>query len=134
MGDDELSRVVFLNEFEEAASAEEVRDALAQWFNPGAAALDRLFASPPVVVKSNVDAETALRSRQAIETARAKYRIEAMPDGDDTDERGYIDRRVGERRRQGDRRGRTRAETLSPDRRKCERRGGGEGGGFGLSD
>lgn len=125
MGDDELSRVVFLNEFVGDASAEQVRDALAQRFNLGSAALDRLFAGPPLVVKSNVDAATALRYRQAIEAAGARCRIEAMPDEDDTDGQGYLDRRQGERRQQADRRARARTETLGPDRRTGDRRGDG---------
>ncbi|MDZ7748107.1 MAG: hypothetical protein U5K43_04030 [Halofilum sp. (in: g-proteobacteria)] len=57
VADDDLSRVVFLNEFEDGPSREEVREHMAQRFKLDAQALDRLFAGPPIVVKKNVDAE-----------------------------------------------------------------------------
>jgi hypothetical protein len=123
MRDDDLSRVVFLNEFESGIGRDEVRDAMAERFNLGARALARLFAGPPVVVKSNLDAEAALRYKLAIEATGARCRIEAMPVEDDTDGQGYLERRQGERRRQADRRDRTRTEAIVPDRRKGDRRG-----------
>jgi len=125
--DDSLSRVVFLNEFEGDARRQQARTAMAERFDLGAETLARLFAGPPVVVKSNVDAETALRYKLAIEATGAKCRIEAMPPENDTDGRGFLDRREGERRQRPDRRGRTRTEAIEPDRRKGERRNGGEG-------
>jgi|GEM_PF-3598889 len=131
VSDDGLSRVVFLNEFEGDASREQVRDAMAARFNLDAKRLARLFAGPPVVVKSNVDAETALRYKLAIEATGAKCRIEAMHAGDDGDGQGYVERREGERRERQDRRGRTRIEAIEPDRRRGERRKGGAGDGEG---
>lgn len=120
--DNDLSRVVFLSETGDDAAREEVRDAMARRFNLGAEALARLFAGPPVVVKSNLDAETALRYKLAIEATGAKCRIETMPVEDDTDSQGYLDRRQGERRQAGDRRDRARTESITPDRRQGERR------------
>jgi hypothetical protein len=120
--DNDLSRVVFLSEIADDATREEVRDAMAKRFNLGAEAIARLFAGPPVVVKSNLDAETALRYKLAIEATGAKCRIETMPAEDDTDSQGYLDRRQGERRRGMDRRERTRAEAIAPDRRQGDRR------------
>lgn len=129
MSDDELSRVVFLNEFEDGAPREEVRDAMAERFNLGAQALARLFAGPPVVIKRNVDAETAVRYKLAIEATGAKCRIESMPAEDDTDRNGYLERRKGERRQGTDRRHRTRTEAIGADRRRGDRRRGGKDGG-----
>lgn len=129
VSDDDLSRVVFLNEFEDDASREQVRAAMAERFNLGAKVLARLFAGPPVVVKSNVDAETAFRYKLAIEAVGATCRIETMPAEDDTDGQGFLDRRQGERRQQPDRRARTRTETIGPDRRTGGRRKDDEGGG-----
>jgi len=124
--DDSLSRVVFLNEFGGAATREQVRDAIAARFDLGANALARLFAGPPVVVKSHVDAETALRYKRAIEATGAKCRIEAIPAEDDTDDKGFLDRREGERRQEPDRRSRTRTAAIEPDRRRGDRRNGRE--------
>lgn len=129
MSDDELLRVVFLNEFQRGARREQVRDAMAERFNLGAEALGRLFAGPPVVIKRNVDAETAVRYKTAIEATGATCRIEAMPAEDDTDGKGYLDRRQGERRQGTDRRSRTRTESIGADRRTGDRRRGGEDGG-----
>ncbi len=130
VSDDELSRVVFLNEFENGAGREQVRDAMAERFNLGAEALARLFAGPPVVIKRNVDAETAVRYKVAIEATGAKCRIETMPAEDDTDGNGYLERRKGERRQGTDRRARVRTEAITPDRRtgRDRRRGGKDGG------
>ena len=64
------------------------------------ARLSLSFAGPPVVVKSNLDAETALRYKLAIEATGARCRIETMPAEDDTDAQGYLDRRRNERWRQ----------------------------------
>lgn len=126
MNDDELLRVVFLSEFEDRARHMQVRDAMAERFNLGAKALGRLFAGPPVVIKRNVDAETAVRYKAAIEATGAICRIEAMPAEDDTDGNGYLDRRQGERRQGTDRRGRTRREAIGADRRTGDRRRSGE--------
>lgn len=120
--DNDLSRVVFLSEPAGDSTREEIREAMAERFNLGAEALARLFAGPPVVIKRDVDAETALRYKLAIEATGARCRIEAMPTGDDTDDQGYLDRRVGERRRAPDRRERMRTEAIAPDRRQNERR------------
>lgn len=122
VSDDNLSRVVFLDEFEDEASREQVRKAMAERFNLGVKALAWLFAGRPVVAKSNVDAETALRYKRAIEAAGAKCRIEIMPAEDDTDSQGYVERRKGERRQVSDRRSRTRTEAIVPDRRVGDRR------------
>ncbi|WP_067561234.1 hypothetical protein [Halofilum ochraceum] len=122
LGESDLSRVVFLSEIGDDVAAEEVRDAMAKRFNLGAEALARLFAGPPVVVKSNLDPDTALRYKLAIEATGAKCRIETMPAERDTDRQGYLDRRQHERRRGLDRRERTRAEAITPDRRQGDRR------------
>jgi hypothetical protein len=122
VSDDDLSRVVFLNEFADDASRDEARAAMADRFGLGEEKLARLFLGPPVVIKRNIDAETALRYKLAIEAAGAKCRIEAMPDEDDTDGHGYLERRQGDRRQQADRRERTRTEAINPDRRKGDRR------------
>ncbi len=126
--DDELSRVVFLNEFEDGARREQVRDAMGARFNLGAEALGRLFAGPPVVIKRNVDAESAVRYKAAIEATGTKCRIETMPAEDDADGNGYLDRRQGERRQRTDRRGRTRTKAIGADRRMGDRRRGGKDG------
>ena len=48
--------------------------------------------------------------------------IETMPEVDDTDGAGYIERRSEEQRKQQDRRGQTRNGQIIPDRRFDERR------------
>lgn len=129
VNDAERSPVLFLNEFEDDAGREQVRDAMGERFSLGAEALARLFAGPPVVARSNVDADTAFRYERAIEAMAAKCRIEAMPAGNDTDAQGYLGRRRGERRPLPERRSRTRAGAISPDRGQGDRHEGREGPG-----
>lgn len=128
VSDDAPSRVVFLHEFEDGGSRDQVREAMAKRSKLGADALTRLFAGPPVVVKRGVNSETAFRYKRAIEGKGAKCRIEAMPAVEDADDQGYLERRQGERRQQPDRRVPTRTEMIEPDRRTRERRGSPEGG------
>lgn len=123
--DDNRSRVVFLNEFDEEVPAQKIRQEIAQRFKLGAKALDRLFAGRPIVVKRDVDAETALHYKLAIEKTGARCKIEIMPEVDDTDRHGYVERRKHERRQAPDRRDRTRTEAIKPDRREDDRRKGG---------
>ena len=56
-----LFRVVLLNEFGQAANADEVRKKVASQFKLSDKAAQHVFAGRPVVIKRNVDAETAFR-------------------------------------------------------------------------
>jgi hypothetical protein len=122
--DGTLFRVVFLNDFRRGTRIAEIREKIRQRFNLSDEGVERMFAGRPIVVKKNVDAETAYQYKLAIDETGANCKIEIMPAVDDTDAHGFIERRRRERREQRDRRARLRSESLSPDRRENERREG----------
>jgi len=120
--DDTRFRVVFLNEFKRGTRIAEIREKVRQRFNLSEEGVERMFAGRPIVVKKDVDAEIAYQYKLAIDETGANCKIEVMPQVDDTDVRGYLERRREERRLKRDRRDRLRGESLSPDRRANERR------------
>lgn len=115
-------RVVFSGEFDPGHTLEQVQTALARRFKLKPAVLRRLMAGRPIVVKNNVDAETAYRYKAEIDRLGGVSRIEPMPAHDDVDPKGFIERRRTERRRGADRRRASRPGSIQPDRRRVERR------------
>lgn len=120
--DDTRFRVVLLSDLKRGAGISKVRRKIAQRFNLSEEGVELMFAGRPVVVKKDVCAETAFEYKLAIDETGATSKIEVMPEVDDTDVHGYIERRKAQRRTQRDRRERMRAESFRPDRRESERR------------
>ncbi|MBN1140233.1 MAG: hypothetical protein JXB25_00330 [Deltaproteobacteria bacterium] len=73
----ESYRIVLLG-IEAGQDPQQVKQQLAQGFRSSMEEVERLFAKIPVVVRSNLDRETADRYREAIARAGASCRIEAM--------------------------------------------------------
>ncbi len=115
-------RVVFSGEFDQSKTIDEIKANLSKRFSLKPSVLERLLAGRPVVVKNEINAETAYRYKQAIDEAGALSRIEEVPEVDDIDEYGFVERRKTERRFNNERRKHFRAESIQPDRRKKERR------------
>jgi hypothetical protein len=81
------------------------------------------MAGRPIVVKNNVDAETAFKYKSEIDALGGISRIEPIPVRNDVDLKGYIERRKTERRFRNDRRRSERSGAIQPDRRHTDRRG-----------
>lgn len=114
----ERYRVVFIGQVGPGKDSEKVKAALAAKFKLKPPMLKRIMAGRPIVVKNNVDAETAFRYKTEIDALGAVSRIEPVPNVNDVDELGYIERRKGERRTGlNDRRKSERGNAIQPDRR-----------------
>lgn len=107
-------QVILINQYAPDVDLEAIKAALAKQFKLNKAATTRLFAQELVVVKKDLDAETAAHYKIAIDATGANSRIEPMPD-----ERNYKEKRrnAGDRRKQRDRRKYMRGNTIVPDRR-----------------
>lgn len=114
----ERYRVVFIGQLDPGKEPEKVKSALAARFKLTPALLKRVMAGRPIVVKNNVDAETAFRYKTEIDALGAVSRVEPVPAVNDLDEMGYIERRKGERRTAlSNRRKSDRSGSIQPDRR-----------------
>lgn len=114
----ERYRVVFIGQLDPGKDPEKVKLALAAKFKLKPPMLKRILAGRPIVVKNNVDAETAFLYKTEIDGLGAISRIEPVPAVNDLDELGYIERRKGERRTgRNDRRKSDRSSSIQPDRR-----------------
>ncbi len=120
--DESLFRVVLLNEFIPVDGVAEVQQKVADRFKLGDKAAAHVFAGRPIVIKRNVNAETAFRFKSTLDEIGALSHVESMPVIDDTDDTGYIERRIKQQRAASDRRGQTRNGHIVPDRRVYERR------------
>ena len=115
-------RVVFLHEFDKDATVEDVREKVISRFklsNRGAA---HVFAGRPIVIKRDVDVETAFLLKLKLGEIGAHSCVETMPQTSDTDAFGYVERRRGEQRQRKDRRALSRDMQFIPERRQEERR------------
>ncbi|MBN1378153.1 MAG: hypothetical protein JXA04_02860 [Gammaproteobacteria bacterium] len=115
-------RVVFVGEIDPKKDLEQVKAKLGQRFKLPPSILGRLFLGRPIVVKNNVDAETAYRYKTEIDLLGGVSRIEPIPIRKDYDEKGFIERRRGDRRLRPERRKVARSGSIQPDRRKKDRR------------
>jgi hypothetical protein len=114
----ERYRVVFIGQVEPGRDPEKVKAELAMKFKLTPAMIKRVMAGRPIVVKNNVDAETAFHYKTEIDAVGAMCRIEPVPATNDLDDLGYIERRRGERRTGlTDRRKSDRSSSIQPDRR-----------------
>ncbi len=120
--EENLFRVVLLNEFNQIDNADDIQKKVAARFRLSDKAVDHVFAGRPVVIKTNVDAETAFRFKTTLDQIGALSQVESMPEFDDTDASGYIERRIKQQRAAYDRRAQTRNGQILPDRRVYERR------------
>ena len=91
--DDTRFRVVFLNDFKRGTRIAEIREKVRQRFNLSEEGVERMFGGRPIVVKKDVDAEIAYQYKLAIDETGANCKIEVMPQVDDTDIHGHLERR-----------------------------------------
>lgn len=75
----ELYRVVFTGEVLEGHDAGDVKRALAALYRADVSKMEALFTGKPVIVKKDVDYETAEKWRRAYERAGAKCLVEPLP-------------------------------------------------------
>lgn len=115
-------RVVFSGEIEEGRDAKTVQASLSKKFKLKPALLKRIMAGRPIVVKNNVDAETAVKYKTEIDALGGVSHIEPLPFKSDLDDKGYIERRQEQRRMRADRRKADRPGSIQPDRRVKDRR------------
>lgn len=115
-------RVVFTGEFDADRDLDRIKTDLMRRFKLAPPVLQRLLLGRPVVVKNNVDADTAYRYKAEIDKVGAVSRIEPVPVYNDVDEKGFVERRQGDRRIRAERRKTQRPGAIQPDRRKKDRR------------
>ncbi len=118
----DLFRVVFLNEFKKGMNVDEIQQNVTKKFRLSEQGTARMFAKRPIVVKKNVNVETAYQLKLIFDETGALCKIDMMPEVDDTDPLGYLERRKNKRRKQKNRRSRMRSEHIIPDRREIDRR------------
>ncbi|MDJ0832554.1 MAG: hypothetical protein QNJ69_03465 [Gammaproteobacteria bacterium] len=119
-----LYRVVLFSVFKHKGEASEIHAKVAEKFKLNEKEIAHMFASRPVVIKNNIQADVAFKLHITLSEIGALSYIEPVPDIDDTDGTGYIERRIVERREQKERRAQTRIGQVMPDRRIDERREG----------
>ena len=107
-------RVLFVAEEREGVDLSQVVDHFFRIFRLDAAAASKLRSGKPVQIKRGVDYNTAMKFRSAIIEAGGVGWIEPMSDEDGR----YSDRRSEPRRKDDDRRDRSRTYTESADRRQ----------------
>ncbi len=120
----ELYRVILFNQFKHKGKESEIRERVAARFNLSEPDITRIFSSRPIVIKNNLDAKSAFKLHITLNEIGALSYIEPMPEIDDTDDAGYIERRYEQRREQKERRTESRLGQAMPDRRMSERREG----------
>lgn len=113
-------RVVFTGQFDPNKNIDAIKADMTARFKLPPPIIERLMAGRPIVVKNNVNAETAYRYKREIDVMGGVSRIEAVPEEDDVDKKGFIERRKrkSDRRMRNDRRKVKRAGAIQPDRRK----------------
>lgn len=112
-------QLVFVGSACEAEQLETVKAAIADRFKLDQRKVDLLFSTKPVVVKKDLDAETAITYKQVIDRLGGLARIEAMPLNSDTvRESWFIERRLSRRRFQRERRKSARVWMYRSDRRR----------------
>ncbi len=118
----DLYRVILFNQFKHNGSESEIRQRVAERFNLSEQDIARIFSSRPIVIRNNVDAKSAFKLHITLNEIGALSYIEPMPEIDDTDDAGYIERRNEQRREDKERRAQSRLGQAMPDRRMNERR------------
>ena len=73
-----LYRVIFYGEIAEGQSANAVKQKLATMFKLSAKLIDETFAGHPLVIKSQIDQQTALKYKAAFERTGALCRVEPL--------------------------------------------------------
>ncbi len=120
--DTDIYRVVLFNQFKHGANESEIQQRVAARLDLNEQDIARIFASRPIVIQNSIDATSAFELHITLNEIGALSYIEPMPDFDDTDADGYIERRYEQRREQQERRAQTRIGQIMPDRRISERR------------
>ena len=72
-------RLIFDGHLQPQASREEVQRQLADLFQVSPEQIEALFSKPPVVLKENLDYDTALKDKAGFEATGALCRLEAQP-------------------------------------------------------
>lgn len=117
----QLYSIVFCGEIQPNWGMADVRRNLTRLLRIEAAAVYRLFSGHPVALKRGVDASEARRFATAMVRAGAIVRMEPVP-AKPANAGILIERRVGERRQQGERRRRPRHCSFFSDRRHIKGR------------
>ena len=80
--------VVFRGDVEPGQSVAEVKEGLIRLFNTDASRIDQMFSGKPVVIKGNLDEETAKHYQASLKKAGALVQIRSMTSegGDSTKE------------------------------------------------
>ncbi len=120
-------RVVFVK-FDPRKDLDRTKEGMRQRFKLPPSILSRFLMGRPVVVKNNIDAETAYHYKTNIEQLGGICRIEPIPLSNDVDEKGFLERRKSERRIRNQRRRTARPGAIQPDRRGRDRRRPGKKG------
>ena len=71
--------VIFRGDVELGRSVLEVKEGLAKLFNAEASRIDQMFSGKPVVIKANLNEETALRYQASLKTVGAFKRHQKIP-------------------------------------------------------
>jgi hypothetical protein len=119
----ERYRVVFTGKLDQTKTIGEIETALTGLFKLTPSILKRVMAGRPIVVKNNIDAEMAILYKSKIDALGAFCRVEQVPEINDTDAQGYLERRKSDRRNSSNnRRKMRRTSSIQPDRRGKDRR------------
>ena len=73
---DELFEVAFSGRISEGANLQEVKERIGKMFNADGAKLDQLFSGRRIVIKKNIDQQTAQKYKSAFQQAGAECEIE----------------------------------------------------------
>jgi hypothetical protein len=76
---DELFEVAFSGQISEGADLQEVKARVGKMFNADSAKTEQLFSGQRIVIKKNIDQQTALKYKKALHSAGAECDIKAMP-------------------------------------------------------
>ncbi len=107
-------RVLFQGRARDDETLSQLRIAMRRTFDLDLGALERLFCGAPVVIKPSTSQATAERFKQTIGQMGGICWYEPLSQP----HAPYVDRRVGPRRLQADRRRHERAHAIQPDRRQ----------------
>lgn len=94
-----------------------IKEALRQRFGLSYSTCRRLFSGQPIVIKQDLDGETAVRYKMIVDSLGGITRIEAMPINNQNKGAFMVERRKFNRRMQWDRRSRLRIRPIDTNRR-----------------
>ncbi|GAB4348071.1 MAG: hypothetical protein Kow006_08410 [Gammaproteobacteria bacterium] len=111
-------QLVFLGIEGEGIERAVIKEALRQRFRLSSAAIQRLVSTQPVVIKQNLDGETAVRYKRIVDSLGGITRIELMPHNNRREGGIMVERRKHNRRLILDRRSPLRIRAIDTNRRR----------------